>query len=93
MDLLVDGALGLFPLADWNHDGGGCWFLFPLFWIAVIVAIVVLARRRGWWGPGPRGQHRETAVELLERRFAEGQISGEEYAERRSTLDRSGGGA
>jgi putative membrane protein len=67
---------------------GGGWFLFPLFplfWLLVIVAIVLLARGRGaaaWTGGG-----RETAIDLLERRFAEGELSLEQYRERRSVLE------
>lgn len=91
MDSLVNTALGLVPLADWHHDGPGWWFLFPLFWILVIVAIVLLLRRGRPWGPrywaaGPQAP-RETAAEVLERRFAEGEISSEEYRQRRSVLD------
>lgn len=91
MGALLNGALGLVPLACWHHGGAGWWFLFPLFWILVIVAIVFLLRRGRWsgsrhWGPGGHAR-RETAAELLERRFAAGEISSEEYRERRSVLD------
>ncbi len=89
MNALINGALGLIPVADWHHEGPG-WFLFPLFWILVIVGIVFLCRRARWWGPRYYGHHharRESAAELLERRFAEGQISSDEYRERRTILD------
>lgn len=91
MAALLTGAVGLVPLADWHHDGPGWWFLAPLFWILVVVAIVFLLRRSRWCGPrywrhGHYGR-RESATELLERRFAAGEISSEEYRERRSTLD------
>jgi putative membrane protein len=62
---------------------GGGWFLFPLFWLLLIVGIVFLARGRG----GPWTGSRETAIDVLERRFAEGQLSLEEYRERRSMLE------
>ena len=91
MAALLNGALGLIPAADWHHDDPGWWIVFPLFWIFVIVAIVVLLRRGRWWGPRYWGQghpaRRETAAELLERRFAAGEISSDEYRERRSVLD------
>jgi putative membrane protein len=78
----------LLPLADhWGHDGPGWGFAFvPLIWIAVIVGIVLLIRATG--GFGRRGwSRRETAVEALERRFAEGQIDADELRERRAVLD------
>jgi putative membrane protein len=63
---------------------GGGWFLFPLFWVLLIVGIVFLARGRGgpWTGGG-----RETGIDVLERRFAEGELSLEQYRERRSVLE------
>ena len=83
--------LGLtFPLADgWGmHDGGGGWWIgmmlvMVLFWAAVILGIVWLARGGfdGW-----RGGRRETPTEILDRRFAEGEISAEDYRERRQVI-------
>ena len=60
----------------------------PLFWILVIAGLFFLFRRRGPWGPHRyQGPQRESAAELLERRFAAGEISSDEYRERRSVLD------
>jgi putative membrane protein len=88
MNGLLNTALGLIPLADWHHDGPGWWFLFPLFWIALIAGLFFLFRRRGACGYDRYQQPpRESAAELLERRFAAGEISGDEYHERRSVLD------
>jgi putative membrane protein len=63
---------------------GGGWILFPLFWVLLIVGIVFLVRGRDapWTGGG-----RETAIDVLERRFAEGEMSLEEYRERRAVLE------
>jgi putative membrane protein len=63
---------------------GGGWILFPLFWVLLIVGIVFLVRGRGgpWTGGG-----RETGIDVLERRFAEGELSLEQYRERRSVLE------
>jgi putative membrane protein len=74
-------------LADWHHDGPGWWIVFvPLFWILVIGGIVLLLRSRGPWGPPQFAGHRETALEVLERRYAQGEIGLEEYQERRAVL-------
>jgi putative membrane protein len=65
----------------------GWWILsVPLFWILLIVGIVFLIRGRDgrppWTGGG-----RETGIDVLERRFAEGELSLEQYRERRSVLE------
>jgi putative membrane protein len=87
------------PLADW--DGPGWWIVFaPLGWFLVIATFVVLLRvfvfRGGRWGPGwgggpggPRSGGRMSAAEVLERRFAEGELTAEEYRERRAVLHES----
>jgi putative membrane protein len=67
--------------------GGGWWILSgPLFWLLIIVGIVLLARGRGGDPPWARGG-RETGIDVLERRFAEGELTLEEYRERRSVLE------
>jgi hypothetical protein len=55
----------------WHHDGSGWWIVFPLFWILLVGAIVLLLRSRGGWGP-PRAAagHRETALDVLDGRYA-----------------------
>jgi putative membrane protein len=75
-------------LADsWHHDGPGWWIVFViLFWILVIGSIVFLLRSRGGWGP-PRVQvERESALDVLDARYARGEIDADEYRERRSVL-------
>jgi putative membrane protein len=88
-------------LADmWHtdgHMGGGWWIVMMiwmvLFWGAVIFGVVWLARG------GSRGrsqpERRETPLEILDRRFAEGAMSADEYHQRRDAIasgpDGSGG--
>jgi putative membrane protein len=79
------------PLADtWGMHGdvGAGWMivmmlLMVLFWAALILGVVWIVR-----GPydGWRGGRRETPSEILDRRFAAGEISVEEYDERRSAI-------
>ena len=66
---------------------GGWWFLpVPLLWILLIIGIVFLVRGRDgrppWTGSG-----RETARDVLDRRFAAGELSQEQFRERRSVLE------
>jgi putative membrane protein len=81
----MNAVLAVF--ADWHHDGHGWWIVFvPLFWIAVITGLVLLVRARGGWGPPRIVGHRESALEVLDRRYAQGEIDIDEYRERRSVL-------
>ena len=77
----------MIPLAEsWGmHDGdvGAGWMIvMGLFWAAVVLAVVWLIRgsARGWSAPT------ESPLETLERRFAEGTISLEDYRSRRDVL-------
>jgi putative membrane protein len=64
---------------------GGWWILpGPLFWLLLIVGIVFLVRSRSGRPPGGA---QETGIDVLERRFAEGELSLEQYRERRSVLE------
>ena len=84
------------PLADaWGMHGdvgAGWWIVMMvamlLFWGAVIFGVVWLIRgiARGGSAPGERHVSRESPVEILERRFAEGEISAEDYRARREVL-------
>lgn len=81
--LLADAGFGD-HMGDW---GAGWWilmsFLMVAFWGLLIVGIVWLVRSVSW------GQHDRpgtSAIELLDRRLANGEISPEEYRERRAVL-------
>ncbi len=84
------------PLADtWGMHGdvgAGWWIvmmvLMVLFWGAIIFGVVWLIRgvTRGGSAPGERLVSRESPVEILERRFAEGEITAEDYRARREVL-------
>lgn len=82
------------PLADtWMHGWGWGWMplmMLPmvLFWGAIIFGIFWLIRgsARGESGPGETPVDKESPVEILERRFAEGAITAEDYRARREVL-------
>ncbi len=78
----------------WGGFGGiGLW-LMPLIMMVVvgliIWGIVVLVRRTAWaggsgWGGGSTASP-DSALEILKRRYARGEISPEEFAERKKNL-------
>lgn len=78
---------------DGNMGGWGYVFMvisFVLFWGAVIVAVVLLARALG---PGNRGRNQGSgpgqAEDLLAERFARGEIDENEYTARLDVLRRA----
>jgi uncharacterized membrane protein len=65
----------------------GGWFLpGPLFLLLLIVGVAFLVRGRSE-RPPQTGGGRETGIDVLERRFAEGELTLEQYRERRSVLE------
>lgn len=66
-----------------DHHHGEWWPLFPLLWFALFLGIFFLIRRRGGCAPG-----RRTGEAVLAERYAKGEISEEEFDERRQVLRR-----
>jgi putative membrane protein len=81
---------------DWGWSSGWGWamgVMMIVFWGLVIAAIVyaisTLNRsQRGW--AGPTG---EPPLDILDRRYARGEITREQYEQMRQDLTRRGGGA
>jgi len=87
-------AAGVLPLASWDNDEGPGWVFGLVFWLAAIAVVILLLRGRGWFTPGGPGgsrvQAHESGAQILERRFAEGELSPEDYRERRAVLSEDG---
>jgi len=60
--------------------GGGMWFFNFFFWILLIVGVILLivwlVRQSG---KPIRGHAEETALDILKKRYAKGEIGKEEY--------------
>ena len=80
-----DGSMHPMGWDGWAGHGVGL-VLMLLFWALVIVALVFLARalmaRTG------RRRSDEAALEILKRRYAQGEIDREEFERKRSDLMR-----
>jgi putative membrane protein len=81
---------------DWPGWGFGGWgfghmafggITMVLVWVGIILLIVLLVRGLGGLSaPRDTGPGRQTALEILDERYARGDISKDEYEERRRTL-------
>jgi putative membrane protein len=81
-------ALAAVAAAHWAGPGFfPFFFVFPLFWIAVIVvlAIVFSRRRRAMWGYW-HNQGAASAEQTLAQRYANGDIDEKEYRARLEVL-------
>lgn len=76
---------------SWAGGAGGFWMLlFALLFLALLVAgLLLIARSSSDGGRGRGGQEGDRARQILDERFARGDIDQAEYEERRSIL--SGG--
>jgi putative membrane protein len=82
------------------HLGFGFWPLFPLFWIGMILFFCWGARhwfgwrdmRRHFYAPGdtPFEPIEPSALEILRRRYARGEIDGNTFDQMRERLESSG---
>ena len=67
----------------WGASGiGFLWMM--LFWVGVILLVVWAVRESG----GREAEPRNRAVEILEERFARGEVDAEEFESRRRDLVR-----
>ena len=68
-----------------HYVGASYWgmhFFWWLFWIAAMVLVF------SPFTPVSPGRRRQTPLEILQRRYAAGEISMQEYEERKATLER-----
>ena len=71
-----------FALDPWNHMGGWSWVGMTLMMVAFLALIVLVTSSLvGRGGVGP------SAIEILDERYARGEIDDEELHRRRQTLE------
>jgi putative membrane protein len=70
----------------WGHHMFGWMWIFPLafFILCMIFVFAFLFRGPGWFGR--HGDRRESARDILDRRYASGEITGEQYEEMKRRL-------
>lgn len=72
-------------MMDYNYSMMSGWGILGLiFWILIIIGLVLLIKYL-WEGGGMRREP-ESALELLKKRYARGEISKEEFEEKKRDL-------
>lgn len=75
----------LFDFGGWR-TGLGPMFMF-FFW-SVIVLVIVFVIRSSWLGSSSRQVHGKTATDIVQERYARGEIDRQEYEQKMQDLER-----
>jgi putative membrane protein len=72
-----------------EYGHGAMWIVWLLISVGIVLLLGFLLRGPWWGGPGDdRGGRGPTAREILDQRYARGEITKEQYEEMRRTLER-----
>ena len=84
------GMFGLGHIFGFGHMFGGFWFLGHLFRLAVFAAVIVAVVYAVRFGTGRyrtgTGGRDDSSLEILRRRYANGEISKEEFEQKKNDL-------
>ncbi len=72
-----------YNMMNWYNMGYGMWILELIFWILVIIGLVLLIKYL-WEGGGTK--RADSALEILKKRYASGEISKEEFEEKKKDI-------
>ncbi len=75
----------MYEWGDWN------WFVpfhfvIPLLFWSLIIASVIFVFRRTRWSDTSLAGHRRTGLEVLEQRYARGEISRDEFLQKKADI-------
>ena len=73
-----------YGMMDGYGMGYGMGILGLIFWILVIIGLVLLIKYL--WESGGAKREQESALEILKKRYARGEISKEEFEEKKKDL-------
>lgn len=83
--MMWDGSYGMMG-GGWGWFGPFHFIIPILFWALVITAIVLLVRYGIGWGERPPRLGRSAGLDVLEERYARGEINRDEYLEKKKDL-------
>ena len=71
----------------WGH--GSMWIIWLLVLVGIVLVLGPLFRAQGWsWRGDGQGGRAESAREILDRRYARGELTKEQYEDMKRTLER-----
>lgn len=73
---------GMMDSYGYGMMSGGYWIIALIFWLLVLIGLVLLIKYL--WEGGAKKE--ESALELLKKRYARGEISKEEFEEKKKDL-------
>jgi len=73
-----------FGMMDGYGMSSGMWIFGAIFWILLLAGLVLLIKYL-WEGSGAKGAH-ESALDILKKRYAKGEINKEEFEEKKKDL-------
>ena len=82
-----------------THFWVGYWWIFPMVMMVIMMLFCFFGMRRWFWSSGtdedrgscwfPRWERGDSALEILSRRYARGEIDREEYEQKRGDIERA----
>ena len=78
------------PDQPWMWHWGGMWIFPMIMFVIMIILMFMFVGRWGyrppWWGSGGQGGESETALEILKKRYAKGEVTKEEFEQMKKDL-------
>ena len=68
---------------EWHGYGGGMMWIFWILILIALVWVIAVASRRS----GDSGKRKKPALEILEERYARGELDQEEFKQKRDDLN------
>jgi putative membrane protein len=86
-----EGQRGI-KMTDWTSGHGWMmgmgWMFMVIFWVLIVLAIVALIRWLGISVGNRRETQQKTPIQILQERYARGEIERKEYEQKRRNLEK-----